>query len=98
VGNRGETYTTCNLPHDLRSLVSQCLQSRKRFIARINNKTASGRSIAKKIGIDHKTLQAFLNNPAKELSRKTMVKIARNYTREQTKIKTELHPAMNGWN
>jgi hypothetical protein len=102
VRNGGEYCANQAIPRDIGSLRELCLKIRQRLITQINNETASGRSIARKVGVDHKTILSFIYDPEKNLSRKVMVKIVSKTTRDvvlREKIKSnEIHPAPNAWN
>ena len=48
-------------------------------------KTISVRRISKKLGITHPTMLALIDNPKKELARKTMIRIVQRGTKKQPK-------------
>lgn len=83
----------------LRRLVRPVLQ---RFKTQINKETASYRSIGKRAGISHEQVRLMVQNPEKNLSRKTMIKLVQRCTKRQLILnKKPIHHIGNGmgiWN
>jgi hypothetical protein len=85
------------IPSDLNTLRMLVRPIIQRFISQINEERISYRKIGNKVGISHEAARTIINNPGKKLSRKTMTKLVRSYTRERSESTNHKNHAPKPW-